>query len=151
MKRFQTAKSHNFIFHGVRIPKGAVYGQVGNIEYYCDRLYWKSLKDANNKQYYQLHIHVWNDNLQMWESGRNNSRSTLVDFVANRIRRFGLRPKSVEYSLEYKSAGVLPQQKMPQSYKGYQYRVGGRLNSYQMTDADACRPYRFNDEYGIKA
>lgn len=149
MRQFRTVKSFNEQLHGIKLPKGAVCGCYKGITYYCDRLEWKRLAPRHNKHWYQIHIHIWNDKLLLWESGINKYYNPLCEFVASKIRQYNLKSTDVEYVLDYKSANVLPRQKMPQTYSGYQFRAGN-MHNRTMTDSDAMRPYRFNDEYGIK-
>lgn len=150
MRQFRTVKSFNEQLHNVRLPKGAVCGCYQGITYYCDHLEYKRVVSPRNKKVWsQIHIHIWDDRLKLWHSGKNRYYDSLCEFVVSKIEQFGLNPKDVQPVLDYKSADVLPRQKMPQTYSGYQFRAGN-MHNRTMTDADAMKPYRFNDEYGIK-
>lgn len=140
MRQFRTVKSFNEQLHGYRLPKGAVCGRYQGITYYCTNL---------STRWRYVHVRIWNDDFKMWEELDNKDNETICKFIASKIRRFHLSNSDIEYPLQYKTADVLPRQKMPQTYSGYQFRAGN-MHNRTLTDADAMRPYRFNDEYGIK-
>lgn len=149
MRRFKSVKGFGNFFHGKELPKGAVYGSYKGTDYYCDHLQWKRICQKGEKQWYQIHIHIWNPDLCMWEQGKNTAFHPLCEFVGDRIRHFHLEKTEVIFPLKYKEAKVLPKRKMPQTHKGYEFRAGN-LHNRTMTDVDSCRPYRIVDDYGIK-
>ena len=129
MRQFRTVKSFNEQLHGHRLPKGAVCGCYQGITYYCDHLEYKRIVSRRNgKTWSQIHIHIWDDRLKLWHTGKNKYYDSLCEFVVSKIRQFGLNPKDVQPVLDYKSADVLPRQKMPQTYSGYQFRAGNMHN-----------------------
>lgn len=148
MRQFKTVKSFTETMQGVKLPKGGVCGCYKGVYYYCDHLNWKRVvSPRNGKRWYQIHIHVYDEKTMTWNVGRNKRYNELCEFVAGKIKQYGLEKTKVEYPLMYKEAGVLPRVRKAQSNKGYTFKIQGNLHDRTMTEVDAVRPYRVNVEY----